>query len=258
MIRFFVGIDDTDTLEASRGTGKLARWLGPRLPAGCRTTGVVRQQLLVDPRIPYTSHNSAACLIVEADEDLRGEIVARAVALLGEHFLEGSDPGLCVADEADARRPSLLAFARSCTQQCVTQADARRAAAGIHLSAHGGTGDGIIGALAAVGLTASGWHGRFIDYGRVRQLPLEVSVARLAEEGIDVMSIDRDASVPAAADRVLTFGWVRPRLMGGRAVLMVAPRSEGVWTNLGRKRDGHGCSPGGQPPACKDPESAAA
>jgi tRNA(Ile2) C34 agmatinyltransferase TiaS len=257
-MRFFVGIDDTDTLDASRGTGKLARWLGPRLPAGCRTIGVVRQQLLVDPRIPYTSHNSAACLMVEADADLRREIVESAVDLLAEHFLPGSDPGLCVAAEADARRAPLLAFAINCTRQCVTQADARQAAAGLHLSAHGGTGDGIIGALAAVGLTASGWHGRFIDYGKVRDLPETVSVARLAEEGIDVLSIDRDASVPAADDRVLTYGWVRPRLMGGRAVLMVAPGSEGVWVNLGRKRGRHGSGPSGQPSVFRGSESAAA
>ena len=257
-MRFFVGIDDTDTLDASRGTGKLARWLGPRLPAGCRTIGVVRQQLLVDPRIPYTSHNSAVCLVVEADEDLRRDMVERAVELLAEHFLPGSDPGLCVAAEADARRPLLLAFARNCTQQCVTQADARRAAAGVHLSAHGGTGDGIIGALAAVGLTASGWHGRFIDYGGVRDLPEEVSIARLAEEGVEVLSIDRDASVPAAGDRVLTFGWVRPRLMGGRAVLMVAPGEKGTWVNLGRKRGRHGSGPSGHPSVCRGPESAAA
>jgi tRNA(Ile2) C34 agmatinyltransferase TiaS len=258
MMRFFVGIDDTDTVDADRGTGKLARWLGPRLPEGCRTTGVVRQQLLVDPRIPYTSHNSAACLIVEAEADLRGQMVERAVKLLAEHFLEGSDPGLCVAAEAEARRPSVLAFARNCTQQCLTQADARRPADGILLSAHGGTGDGIIGALAAVGLTASGWHGRFIDYRRVRELPQEVSVAQLAQEGIDVLSIDRDASVPAAVDRVLTFGWVRPRLMGGRAVLMVVPHGEGVWANLGRKRGCHGNGPSGQSSPCGDSEAAAA
>ncbi len=251
-MRFFVGIDDTDTLDAPRGTGKLARWLAPRLPQGCTTTGVVRQQLLVDPRIPYTSHNSAACLIVEADEALQEQIIARTVAHLGEHFFPGSDPGLCVATEAQAS--ALVGFGRRCTQCCVTQDDARRAAAGIHLSAHGGTGDGIIGAAAAVGLTASGWCGRFIDYGRVREMPQEMSVAQLVENGIDVVSIDRDASIPLAEDRVLTFGWVRPRLMGGRAVMMVAPHAEGVWASLGRKRGRHGDGS----KTAQDPESAAA
>jgi hypothetical protein len=257
-MRFFVGIDDTDTLDAPRGTGKLARWLGQRLPAGCTTTGVVRQQLLVDPRIPYTSHNSSACLIVEADEGLQEQIIARAVDHLGEYFLAGSDPGLCVATEAQARSPLLMAFAKTCTEQCVTRDDARRVAAGIHLSAHGGTGDGIIGAVAAVGLTASGWYGRFIDFGRVRDLPQEVRVSRLAEEGIDVLSIDRDACIPAAGDRVLTFGWVRPRLMGGLAVLMVTPHADGVWENLGRKRERHCNGSSSQSPFVNDSEPAAA
>ena len=39
------------------------------------------------------------------------------------------------------------------------------AEAGIHLSGHGGTNDGIIGATAAVGLTACGWSARFLEYG---------------------------------------------------------------------------------------------
>jgi hypothetical protein len=38
------------------------------LPYPCRLWGVVRQQLLLDDSIPYTTHNSSACAILEAPD----------------------------------------------------------------------------------------------------------------------------------------------------------------------------------------------
>ena len=63
---FYIGIDDTDILEGP-GTGKIARGVASRLEElGLgRHRGVIRHQLLVDPRIPYTSHNSAKCVLFE-------------------------------------------------------------------------------------------------------------------------------------------------------------------------------------------------
>ena len=60
---YFIGIDDTDNLE-SRGTGFRARQLAQDLQAAgiARLRGITRHQLCVSPEIPYTSHNSSACL----------------------------------------------------------------------------------------------------------------------------------------------------------------------------------------------------
>jgi hypothetical protein len=62
-VKIFIGIDDTDNLE-TRGTGYQARTLGQSLSeAGLfEMRTVTRHQLLVDRRIPFTSHNSSACL----------------------------------------------------------------------------------------------------------------------------------------------------------------------------------------------------
>jgi hypothetical protein len=62
---YLIGIDDTDNLE-SRGTGHHARRLGAFLQteAMAGLLDVTRHQLFVDPRIPYTSHNSSLCLRV--------------------------------------------------------------------------------------------------------------------------------------------------------------------------------------------------
>ena len=68
-MRYLIGVDDTDNLE-SRGTGHRVRQLANCLAQQelAQPLGITRHQLLVDPRIPYTSHNSSACLLVDANE----------------------------------------------------------------------------------------------------------------------------------------------------------------------------------------------
>jgi hypothetical protein len=163
-------------------------------------------------------------------------LIEKAVQHIQRHSLEGSDPGVCVASEKHAALNELMRFGRDCTMQVVSQREAVEASRGVHLSGHGGTNDGIIGAAAAVGLTASGWSGRFIEFGRLRQFPYQVSVSDLEQAGIRVVSIDREAKVPAPADMVLTKAWLRPRLLGNSAVLLAMPKSEGLWEALGEKR----------------------
>lgn len=51
-----------------------------------------------------------------------------------------------------------------------------------------------------------------------------------------VVSIDRDARVPAPDDLVYTKGWLRPRLWGNRAVVPVTPKEEGVWESVEERR----------------------
>jgi len=240
-MKVWVGIDDTDTADSDIGTGKLARRFAARLNAGSRLIGVVRQQLPVMEEIPYTSHNSAACLILEWPDDAGlPALIDTAAGYLEHHFQPGSDPGLCVAAAASSAMAPMTAFGYRCATQRVTQKEAMDAAAGVHLSGHGGTNDGIIGAAAAVGLTASGWSGRFIEWGTLRELPRYVSVADLQRLNIAVMSLDRDAQIPSPEDRVDTRDWVRPRLIGDRPVLMVKSSGQGRWQNIGKKRNGKG------------------
>jgi len=253
--RLYVAFDDTDTLDADRGTGKVGRWFADELPDGCRSVGVVRQQLLVHPDVPYTSHNSAAVVVLDSDDaclpqggvpfaGLVDDLTRRAIAHLERHALEGSDPGLCVAWGDSGALSPLLAFGLRAAIAVVTQDEARTAAAaaGAHLSGHGGTNDGIIGAAAGVGLTAGGWQGRFIELdagGRaLREFPDPVPVGELLAAGIDVVTIDRDAPVPLPDQLVATGDWLRPRLWGGRAVLPVQRADGGQWAAVGPRTAG--------------------
>ena len=162
--QLLISIDDTDNLE-SPGSGTLAEHLAAALTqAGLARCGAIsRHQLFVDDAIPYTSGNSAMCFPVEklaGDND--------AIISFSQHFLQsqaaiGSDPGLCVvSDDARLKRQPLIAFGHSAKQSILTKEEAYRLAVemDIHLSEHGGSGGGVIGALAAIGLRLTGNDGR--------------------------------------------------------------------------------------------------
>ena len=103
-----IGVDDTDNLVSS-GTGQLVQ----RLVAGLRglgaatPLGATRHQLLVDPRIPYTSHNSSACIALDADLGALDRIVAHCAGFLEAESAPGSDPGLAVVSSATWSSPEV-------------------------------------------------------------------------------------------------------------------------------------------------------
>ncbi|MDZ4180891.1 MAG: hypothetical protein U1E29_16945 [Coriobacteriia bacterium] len=238
-MRVFACFDDTDVLDAPRGTGKLVRWFEDELPDGCRLWGVVRQQLLVHPDIPYTSHNSSACAVIDCDTpDVIEEITIRAIAHVERHMFDGSDPGVCVVAADDPAVDRLMVFGRRAATEVVTQEDARVAASGAHLSGHGGTNDGIIGAAAGVGLTAAGWSGRFVEFGGLRDYGEEVEVRTLEAAGMLVVPVDRNTVTPRHEDTVVTYGWLRPRLWGGRPVVPVMHAGAARWDAIGKGPSG--------------------
>jgi hypothetical protein len=238
-MRVYLCFDDTDTKDSDRGTGRLAREFGKSLPLKMVPVGIVRQQLPRLPGIPYTSNNSSACVIVDTPQGIGAEgLIRRAEDHLENHFIPGSDPGVCVVtDEQQRVLKRLVVFARRASSEMVKQEDAHDACEGAHLSGHGGTSDGVIGAAAGVGLTYDGWHGRFIELAGIdlRELPDPVNVSELETAGIRIVGVDRDALMPAASHEVVTHGWVRPRLWGGRPVLAVTRLDDHRWEVVGGK-----------------------
>ena len=235
---WLIGIDDTD-MPDTRGTGRLARMVLADLVArGAVEHGVTRHQLLVHPSVPYTSHNSSACLAIDApDGQDTFDHVCRFVA---DQSPAGSDPGVCVAD-AGAVSDVVMAFGRRAQCELLTRGEAEALAADENLLLAGlaGTRDGMIGALAAAGLRAGGADGRFIGLGTIRELADNVQVRDLLDAGIDAVENHHGVQLPPH-DRVATLGWARPRLLGGRAVLLVERSdNDGVdWIVADRRRHG--------------------
>ena len=234
-VDLLVAIDDTDDLH-SPGTGRRCRGLMVELAAAGlgEAAGATRHQLLVDPRVPYTSHNSSACIAWRLAGAV-ADVVTLAGTFLAANSAAAADPGLAVVAPArldDAAREALVAFGRSAQRDVLVQDDAWALAArtGVDLSAHGGTRDGVIGALAAVGLALSGEDGLFLDLPGVRELAGACTYAELlATTPIDVAR-DPDGREPAPSDRLELGDWVRPVLREGRAILLLQPAVDGVWT----------------------------
>ena len=218
----YIGIDDTDNPE-TRGTGFQARQLVQRLQesamALCR--GVTRHQLLVDERVPYTSHNSAACLEVDARADL-DTLTEFCREFLLEIAAAGSDVGLCVAERGQAA--AATGFGKSAQKEVLTQAEAV-ALSGVHgIRLQGLTGDrqGIIGALSAVGLFADGDDGRYIWNKGLREMAeTSVSYAEFRRKtNIDKVRMLDNSNVEEDA-RLELGPWPRAVRMNKQSVLLV-------------------------------------
>ena len=180
-----------------------------------------------------TTVPSAPCVEIE-DAALIPRLIDLAISHLEEFSSPGSDPGLCVARE-DAELSKVVEFGLACTHTVMTQDEAKSVAskAGIHLSGHGGTCDGIIGATAAVGLTSYGWSGRMMEFGGLRDLPNPVRAADLIAHGILPIPLNRDATVLSPESLVWTDNGLRPRLWAGGAALPVQ-YVRGRWIIAGR------------------------
>jgi len=238
-----IGVDDTDNLVSS-GTGQLVQ----RLVAGLQALGVgqplgaTRHQLLVDPRIPYTSHNSSACIAMQADLGALDRIVACCAGFLEVESAMGSDPGLAVVSSAvwssgEVRR-ALISFGRRAKLEVLDQGLAQDCALalGVHLSGHGGDSGGIIGALAALGLHLSGADGMFIWMPGIRELRGEATYRQLQSLAPIDAACDPDGAEPAPGDLIELGEWVRPILRNGRAVLLVDARRGEVVPEAGSTR----------------------
>jgi len=234
-MRYLIGIDDTDNLE-TRGTGhrvrQLTEWLSVNDVAAPQ--GITRHQLLVDARIPYTSHNSSACLSLETQNvDVLWE-AARQFLLV--ESAPGADVGLCLA-KWDSIDEGVTTFGRRAKSELVTMAEAEQTASGSGLRAAAltGTGGGIIGALAAIGLHRSGNDGRFLWLPGLRELHGRHPVSRLHSDAHIGRVCTLDGTELAPQMFVNIGEWVRPVLQHGQATLLVEQRHD-EWHILSKEQ----------------------
>ncbi len=222
----YIGVDDTDILGGPYGTGKIARGMGEYLEdhgAG-RMIGVIRHQLLVDPRIRYTSHNSSKCVEFEAAAPL-AEVHQFCIDFLRLNCLAGSDPGVCTC-AADQVTPELIAYAEAAQREVVPKDRAIKLARklGVLLSEVGGTGDGIVGALASAGLRGSGNGGRYVQLRGIGQMKGLVNVDAVLAHTAIVAVVDEEGHAVDARETIDTRDWVKPNVVNGLPVLRIRLR----------------------------------
>jgi len=225
MMEILICIDDTDNLE-SKGTGHLAEILRSDIEKlyGAKSSRITRHQLFVSDKIPYTSHNSAMCFKTEMDIKYLDEMVSYAGRFLEKHSAEGSDPGLCVAvTDRINDREKLIRFGMDATKIVLTKQDAIKLAdeLQIHLSEHGGTGGGIIGALSGVGLRLYGNNGRFKGWLAISDSNRSITVEKLLNE-YDIDEVrDISGDTPGLNDIITLDERIKTVLLDGLSVLPV-------------------------------------
>lgn len=217
----YVGVDDTD-MPGTPGTNKFARALATALADRYRCEVIVRHQLLDDPRVPCTSKNSAASMLLESRNGSSLEPLIEALRdFIRGWFVEGSDPGFCITETVP---DAFTEFGRRCQKELVTQREARNLAAthDVHLEGCGGTDDGVIGALAAVGLLAEGNDGRVVQIG---SWPDDLSgpqdIPSLKARDVEVRCLDSNRAVTSGTVDVGKH--LRPSYRGKRIIQYAQP-----------------------------------
>ena len=229
-MHILISIDDTDDID-SRGTGEIAELLAQGLAGnGLASCGrVTRHQLLLHPDIAYTSHNSSMCFPAQIADESLDAVTSWCQKTLAAESVAAADPGLCVvAVERLSEPEALIAYGRDAKERVFSKGDAYQKAAdlGVHLSEHGGTGIGVIGALAGAGLRLSGSDGRFKGKFTLPGNDGIAQVGDIRQHGVDaVQTLAGDA---LGVDELVRVGdECKLVLLKGEAVLLVAPASAG-------------------------------
>ena len=226
-MKILIAIDDTDNLE-SRGTGFRSRELAQELGEHnlAIITEVTRHQLYVHDNIPFTSHNSSACLYGDAIAPIE-QIIEYSAEYLKRNSAEGSDAGLCVSPY-DTVSDEIIAWGLRAKVEVITQKEAREVAArgNVFLEGYTGTKGGIIGSLAAVGLSKAGNDGRYLLTKGMRKHTGIFKAKEILEiTGVEIIKpIDNSEINPDTT--ILMQEWWRPILQNHKATLLIEKSNE--------------------------------
>jgi len=227
-VKILIGVDDTDNKD-SRGTGFRSRELASYIEAARlgRVTGITRHQLLINDKIPYTSQNSSACIELETSQ-IDSIISFSRVYLLKESAI-GADVGLCIIDAENVNR-DIIDWGQQAKEKVLDIPGARKLAIrhDVFLEGLTGTGGGIIGSMAAIGLRASGNDGRFIWLrGKdIRELRGVFNVWEIkALSPIDCIKTVYGNDI-SPESRISMGNWLRPVLQNNKIVIVVEPSKD--------------------------------
>lgn len=239
-VKLLICIDDTDNLE-SRGTGKIAEEIKNLIIKKGFGTGsfTTRHQLLLHKDIPYTSHNSSMCFECDIKDELYDVVEKEATEYLRRESAPGSDPGICIAKKTKGLNETvLIEFGLRAKRQLLSKEAAYSIAAqaGVYLKEVGGTGQGIIGALAGVGLRLDGNDGEV--KGGVEQFRKgeTYTVEQLLSNDKIEAVCDSNLNFLTGEQKVFITWKAKPVIVDKRPVLVVAWDEEAkIWRSMKKK-----------------------
>ncbi|SFH10200.1 tRNA(Ile2) 2-agmatinylcytidine synthetase [Desulfotomaculum arcticum] len=231
-MKIYVGIDDTDNIDqgaTGASANQVIKIVEENHWGSCQ--GLTRHQLLLHPDIAYTSHNSSMCFIAEIEAACLEPLIEEAGQFLEQHSAPGSDPGLCVVVEEQLRdTESLIAYGYETKIRIMTKEEAYALAGklGVHLSEHGGTGLGVIGALAGVGLRMTNNDGRFQGKLQLKAPGAIINVAEIISSSPVERVQSVDGYVLREDEEVRLGNKLKTVLLDGKRILPVYRREDGL------------------------------
>ena len=166
--RVYICVDDTDDLTKTTSTGSIADEIARRVSErfGSRVNmGITRHQLLLDERVPYTSHNSSMCFDLMLPQGSAPEADEIGWKVIRSMRAASANPGLCVlVPQSGKYYDKVVGFGARAKTDYIVLEEAReigREFPEMLLKSEGDSGQGMIGALAGVGLRITGNDGRF-------------------------------------------------------------------------------------------------
>ncbi len=244
-MRLLICIDDTDSKTSEKGTGAIAEDIRDMVVEtfDAPVSFISRHQLLIHPDVPYTSHNSSMCFGTEIPEDRYDELVERTLEVVSTESDPESDPGVAIAKVDELDREAVIAYGKECKRRLMHKADAYAIAeqAGFFLEELGGTGDGVIGAAAGIGLRLWGFDGTMkgrpkdLEPGETYTLG-DLTNSRFIDRVLDTSG----NSVPASGLLELPKK-TKVAVYDGQLTLLVEPLEEkpGWWETPNRERMKH-------------------
>lgn len=249
--QIYICVDDTDDLTKATSTGSIADEIGRRICGrfGCTINmGITRHQLLLDERVPYTSHNSSMCFDVVLPASVASEVDEIGWEVIRALRAESSNPGLCILPVSAAGRSrqdirnaydGVVSFGTRAKEEYLMIEEARHVAQmypEMILKSEGDSGQGMIGALAGVGLRMTENDGRF--RGKYDLSKLEEGetcpVERLADAfrnqyGVIPAFVDQEGGSMDLCDPIIPVTAAKAVLRSGMLTFICEKNDYGIW-----------------------------
>lgn len=218
----YVGIDNTSNNE-SVGTAKFARSVAKKISKKYQVYGVSRHQFYVHPDIDYSTYNFSAVIHLDVDDkSYVDDIFYTIEKIIEEEFNVGSNPGLAVSHESNIS-PAVINYGQDAKKMIVSQQRAVKLAnnSNIRLKGFGTNKNGIIGALAGIGLALTKNDGRFLQIGNIRNIKQPQPVEKFIDAGVEkIYTLDGNPITEGIISN-LENKPVKPSPINGEIVLFV-------------------------------------
>lgn len=229
--RILIGIDDTDT-KNSKGTGFISRELARQIESNNlgKVINITRHQLFISDKIQYTNRNNSAC--IELVSNQKEELISFCHKMILSSTLNECGPVLVFADLKSVSKEIIeFGFKAKKTLVSFSEASILIENSKLIVDVVRESKNGMIGALAAIGLRASGNDGRvvWVKGHEIKDLAGTYMVGEVyCKTNVDIIKTTSGYKVPISASLNFENNRIKPVLIDNAITYLVEEVNEGA------------------------------